>query len=65
MLIKKKKENQSVELSALILDKKTTGLPTPEFNIRKNKLKKEKNDNLTTYKSIYDIDYLKAIETSK
>ena len=65
MLIKKKKENQSVELSALILDKKTTGLPTPEFNIRKKKLKKEKNDNLTTYKSIYDIDYLKAIETSK
>ena len=65
MLIKKKKENQSVELSALILDKKTTGLPTPEFNIRKKKLKKEKNENLTTYKSIYDIDYLKAIETSK
>ena len=65
MLIKKKKENQSVELSALILDKKTTGLPTPEFNIRKKKLKKEKNDNLTTYKSTYDIDYLKALETSK
>ena len=54
-----------LQLSAIILDKKTTGLPTPEFNIRKNKLKKEKNDNLTTYKSIYDIDYLKAIETSK
>ena len=54
-----------LQLSAIILDKKTTGLPTPEFNIRKKKLKKEKNDNLTTYKSIYDIDYLKAIETSK
>ena len=31
----------------------------------KKEIKKEKKDNVTTYKSIYAIDNLKAIETSK
>ena len=54
-----------LQLSAIIHDRKTTSLPTPEFHIKKKKKKKKikkkkrkekkKRDNLTTYKSIYDV----------
>ena len=68
MLIKKRKRKQSVSVATFCHN---SWQENHQYNTntiiqyQKKEIKKEKKDNVTTYKSIYDIDYLKAIETSK